>query len=58
MQLISLAGGVTEFGNLKAVTIRRVSGERISVSALHILKAPAQNPDVPLQAGDIVYVDD
>jgi protein involved in polysaccharide export with SLBB domain len=55
VQLLALAGGVAEFGNLKAVTIRR-QADRIPVSALHILKG--QNPDVPLQAGDIVYVDD
>jgi protein involved in polysaccharide export with SLBB domain len=55
VQLLALAGGIAEFGNLKAVTIRRHT-ERIPVSALHILKG--QNPDVPLQPGDIVYVDD
>jgi protein involved in polysaccharide export with SLBB domain len=54
-QLIALAGGVAEFGNLKTVTIRRGT-ERIGVSVLHILKAG--NPDVPLEAGDLVYVDD
>jgi protein involved in polysaccharide export with SLBB domain len=57
-RLVYIAGGVTELGNLKKVTIRRSRGqpEWQVVNFYEIMTN--QRPDVPLLADDMVYVND
>ncbi|NLY93070.1 MAG: polysaccharide export protein [Myxococcales bacterium] len=57
VQAISLAGGLTSIANANEVVITRRSGDtmrRITVSITKITRGQAS--DVPLEAGDIVYV--
>ncbi len=60
LQVIAYAGGNTEYAKLNAVAIRHTGvagpGARVVVSALAILNG--QQEDMPLQAGDVVFMGD
>jgi protein involved in polysaccharide export with SLBB domain len=56
VQLLALAGGASQYGKLEKTLVRRAGVAPQPVNAFRILRGDI--PDVPLQGGDIVYVDD
>jgi protein involved in polysaccharide export with SLBB domain len=57
---ISRAGGLTAMANKQSITIRRTtkSGKVVAASVSYAAIIDNEIPDVPLQAGDSVYVDE
>ena len=57
---ISRAGGLTSLANKQNITIRRTtkSGKVVAASVSYAAIIDNEIPDVPLQAGDSIYVED